>query len=920
MADLAEGRAGATSTSEELPSFLPPFANQANKDLDSHVRRLEQELDTTQQAIDASDERISIMSGHLAQVHQELKYTQTRLDARTNEIRSESHLKQLSQREAGRLGKEVARLKAEQQVLGDKLGALHSDIYRGNEKLDQFKLVMNWNQEEFEQWALASRQKEEDNLALEKYQRQDEAKVKELSLVLERASREVQKRKKQLAEEVTETQAAQIELDTTAHDFRVLHKERQELVGQWEEAIQAMQRRDEAIQLASEKFAAKKAELVEAQANLDAQARFLENEEANNREVDARIDLFEREVGKLRDVHGSEQKRLADIMDEVDRLKNMLAKAADELVGQRTANGRAREMIETKRHALDALQQKQASAKQQLQGEFGNLSSLEQRVKELEDMRQREQDRLVAVEKELKGLKTEQFKRGQELFSLRSKEKEMISEIAGGQAQNKNLAEKINGLDDQVVKQHEMLYNVEFQLQMMERKVARAGGERSDEETRALNLRIAKLTQVLEGVNAEHAMLVAQVKKAEEDLGVARRHNQEHSKEKAKIEESTTQLKLETEMTGRCVKAVIKEKEEKMVEVDVAALEVRRLRLALSAKADEVFSLENRKFQLRISMEERKHEIQVHKEALLAELKMLRDDLHRVTLELTERAQRVDRLQCKFNVIHSRHADADGEEKSQAYYVIKAAQEREELQRQGDELDAKIRKAEKEVQGLEAALAKLNGTNLDLSASFRRVDDEQAYAERSALRDQLDKAYDALKFKRTEERQVVEDVAQARARLDNLAAEEAQLHSMVDDLGQRKAEAERQVEEQQQKQTRAARRADKLRRDLRQRLAPDYPAGDVYEDKDVRLAEVQDVNRAVMQDLAVLASENPSAGIGERLEALGLKLPTASSPGSVRSVSRSNSSAGGSVKSFASIRSSRSTSSKAAPMQTIQFN
>ena len=113
---------------------------------------------------------------------------------------------------------------------------------------------------------------------------------------MEKMSRQVVQKKEELASEVIETQAAQIQLDKAAEDFRRLHAERTDLIRQWDEAMEAMAHRDTAITVASEQFSQRKQDLRGRKQELDAQARFLENEGANNKEIDARIAFFDREL------------------------------------------------------------------------------------------------------------------------------------------------------------------------------------------------------------------------------------------------------------------------------------------------------------------------------------------------------------------------------------------------------------------------------------------------------------------------------------------------------------------------------------------------------------------------------------------------------------------------------------------------
>jgi chromosome segregation ATPase len=264
---------------------LPDFANEENRTLHEQLKATEKQLAKVEEELSENKERITVMDQHLGSVVTEQQHTQRLVDAKIKEIETEDHLKQLAERERGRFASEYKRLTRELAELSDKLTAIQTGIFKGNEKMDQFKLQMNWNQEELEQWALAARQKEEDNLALLKYTKADETKVKDLNLQLEKMLEAAGAKRLELDDEITETQAKQIELDKTAEDFRALHRERNELVAQWESAVAAMQKRDEAIQRAHEEFSLAKRDLKERQAALGDKESFLRTETKNNAEA-----------------------------------------------------------------------------------------------------------------------------------------------------------------------------------------------------------------------------------------------------------------------------------------------------------------------------------------------------------------------------------------------------------------------------------------------------------------------------------------------------------------------------------------------------------------------------------------------------------------------------------------------------------
>lgn len=800
-----------------------PYASEANKQMDAEVKQKGAELEKVDEKLEADGERVKVMTDHLVNVQQELVNTQQLVDAKKRELDTEEHMKALVLRQLGRLKSETVRLQKVLDDTQDHANTISNEIIRGNEKLDQFKLEMNWNQEELEQWAIAARQKEEDEQTLLKYKRADDSKVRELTLAIEKLTVENAARRKELADQVTETQARQIEMEKTAELFRELHNERRKIITQWEDAVKSMRTRDTQLERLGEEFASNLSQKRTKDERMKEKRRAYEEAEAENSKLEQGISTTDRQLVRVRLDHMNVKTELTGFKDEVEVLKNQLGACEQEKNSTKNKHAVLVRNLESRKDKYQMLHRSYLSQQKALDTEQTRTKDKDAISADAESAHGEVMQSLKLVEKEMKTAKDNLFKESHELYRLRAEEANTLGEISGAQSAIKNLQFQISRLDAERQRQQELLYAVDFQSQLMQRKVARVSGERTIEEREEFNKRIEKLDKDMEEQKSLHKILSDQIKRQDADLKNANRTLSDVKKETESMKSTMEELELQNTIMNRSVANVAKEKEEALMQHDILRLEVKRLRQQLNTKSECLYSLENRKQQLHISMEEREKEIEVHQEVLKAQFRSQEEERHKTAIELAERKQKIYNLKMKYENVLSKVKKEDGEaQHSQAYYVLKAAQEKEEMQRKGDELDDKIRRAEREIKALENTLGHLLTRNKKYKENFQSANQQnQTELEEKQMLEEQSRAANEVLFKKKKQLAQLEREEQEDAhRYDELQVNLDRLSAQLQDLGAVREQIHIDIDGQSAKMERAQRDLETSKRRSREAGVP----------------------------------------------------------------------------------------------------
>ncbi|CAL8281059.1 unnamed protein product [Lota lota] len=890
--------------------FAIPVANAENKALEEELQRKEKEKTRVENELERLKDKKQALSDHLKNAIQELTHTEGLCKAKERETASEKHFKALSEREAGRLRQELARVQSELGLLKVKKNAQENDISSSSRKLEELRSQLNWDQQTLDGWLEESALKDEDTMALVKYSQQDERRIKSLTLAIEKKTLEASQKRKALDNELTETVSAQIGLEKTAENFRQAHQERQELLRQWENTIKQMKKRDAEMQECTLQLAEVNQEVRERSVAVREKMGFLQTEEHNNRECERRISRAERQASKLRqDLHEQELNRNR-LQDELDSVKTTVDRTATDVESLRTQISSVKRDIQDKTVKLEKAQLHNAALEDKLRAVTQTTLSVEERAAQFDQLLRDEEQATKELDMQLQHHREALFRQKQNLQALKTKEKDLTAQMMGSKAALSSLKGHIDKLDQNLLKQQEIIYNQNIQIQQLESKTARLLGEVNVEEKQALEQRTAQLTSTLEERTRTAQLLSIQLKELEDDIRCVRKEAERTAAENREMTAKMDELQLFNDASDKELRKLRTSKQDAMVEENILKLELRRLRDLLYSRADGVLSQEKRRLELQTAMREREEEIRVHREMLGKEVKIAQQERQELSLEVHERLSKIDIMRKRYEVLTISMATPEGEEdKSQAYYVIKAAQEKEELRQKGDNLDAKIRKMETEIRALDNTIQLVNNCNSSYRKSFHKVPESSPEQEEKArLEEQLRAAEEKHRYRRRQIRELQDDIQGMNKTMEMLSQEELAERERAQDVHSHMAQLNKEVDSQREKLDRVTKQCSKLTREIRS--ANKSGAGRSFEERDMELREMRDFNRSVNRMLLEVMEDQPHlrASIQEYFLQANLSLPSPSSTPTSRQSSKASS-----ARSSVSLRSSASSSASSSP-------
>lgn len=751
-----------SNSAYKLYDVLPDFANDENRQLHSQIQQKMAQLEALENDCKDLGDRHQILKEHLRNVQLEMTSVERLVTEKEKQLEEELHLQQLAERERGKLQVDYTKAQQETNDIQSKWSIVQGKMTTVQNKIAQFQEEMQFNEKELQDWQIASQQKEEDFQILQKYQRDDENQIRQMIKQKEQLAIELESRKNELDQEITNTRSLQIELDETADFFKKIHEERAQLLSQWEQTLKQVQSLNQQIEEATTRLDSRKGEAEKYQLSIIEEKKNLDLSTNNNRYIERQITMNDHQIASKNDRINKEDAQINEFREvvatqrqKIDKLDSDERAYTEHIVDYHI---KTQQQEDRKIELQERLAETEAAFG--LQSDY--TKDINHQTNLMNELFKSQENKIKEIEDQIDDTKKTIYKLTQEVFDLRKNEKLIIAEIQGSQSRRKNLDQRIKDVEKEMQRQLELLYNSNFSVAQMQQKISLIKGDTTEIDAEVYQNQINELEASLESKKELNKNLELQLNRLELDLRTAARDKDNATKKNTELSTKLNELEIDEKNLASAVQKTHKSKEQSIVQLNMLRIQVEKLTEQVEQKCNEMITLENRRQQLQLSLQERLVEIDQEMSLLKVQLKTEQEAHHIAVIELAERKKRESALQLKYdNIISTTEGLSDpngaGVADLQSYRVIQFAKQRQEVTQQGDKLENDIREAIKQLRMLEKQMQKLNWQTDEFKKGFQTEEDQQQIEKKRSLEEQLKTANQRLNQKKAEAKAIEEE-------------------------------------------------------------------------------------------------------------------------------------------------------------------
>ena len=680
-----------------------PLLNAENRELNRQLQELQIQLRRNKQNIKEEAKQLEIYEDHIKTVKEATKLNQELVKAKKEEIAAEKNLLKVQDVLQERLLKDKLNNEKKLQELDEEAEKFNEEIEELQETIKMTQKIIDEEANNKLEWSQATSLIDKDLANLAKYFQADEVKIKTLTLKLVKLREKVKIAREELKNASTRSKMAQLALDKSAEEFRQAHKERHEVVKQWEGSIELLGKRDAEIEVASKEIERVKNIVQRREIDLQEQVNFYNNEQGNIEELKRKIKESEKKAQILKEKLAVCEEEKKTYENEVTLERRQILKISCEIDKNRTQLNKIKKDIFNNNKKLSDLKEQiqELQFKKKISNE--RVLTAEEKAQEVENILNIYDKQHDQLKHDLERYRAKRLNLEKEVKSLEN-EKEMAElEIKSVSKEQAKMKSKITELQEQLQKKEDILYQSEFELAKLDRHNDRATGKSPDENRAHLKEELSLLKSKLEeqtGMKRNIDNLIYKL-----DVSINRSRKEINSIQEAhdrKLEEiNETELVIETSV--RQASALKQEIQELTVEDKMLSMTEIKIKDEIKFIQKEIVEIQKVIVEDESTGREKIAGFNSTKDMYDGQVRCIQGEIDDLNHQIQLRESRKEKMKIKHETIFKslgKMEDDNGDLiPSHAYYLVKLAQEKAELKDQVFVLTKKIKKEEADLKG-----------------------------------------------------------------------------------------------------------------------------------------------------------------------------------------------------------------------------